>query len=67
MARNVLTIAGAGLAGVLLVKFLWMLLLPVFGMFVGLVAMVLKVAVVAAVIWFGYWLFRRLSERPAEG
>lgn len=67
MVRNILTLAGVGFAGLFLAKFLWVLLLPIFGMVIGLVALVLKVAFIAALIWFGFWLFRRMTDRPAEG
>lgn len=59
-------IAGAGFVGVVLYKLLWMLMLPLVGMFIGFLVLVFKIALIAGLIWFGYSLFRRLIDRPSE-
>jgi len=65
--KPVVSLAAAGFIGVLLTKLLMVLLLPLVGMFIGVVFLVLKVLLVVSLIWFGYWLFTRASERPSEG
>ena len=67
MLKPVVSLAAAGFIGVLLTKLLMVLLLPLVGMFIGVVFLVLKVLLVVSLIWFGYWLFTRASERPTEG
>jgi hypothetical protein len=67
MLKPVAMFAAAGFIGVLLTKLLMMLMLPLVGMFIGFVFLVLKVLLVVSLIWFGYWLFTRASERPSEG
>jgi hypothetical protein len=64
--KPVVSLAAAGFIGVLLTKLLMVLLLPLVGMFIGVVFLVLKVLLVVSLIWFGYWLFTRASERPSE-
>ena len=44
----------------------WKAVLPLVGMFIGFLFLVGKVLLIAALIWFGYQLFRKLTERPAE-
>ncbi len=36
-------------------------------MLLGLLVTVAKLGLIAALIWFGYQLYRRFTERPAEG
>jgi len=67
MLKPIATFAAAGFIGVLLTKLLMMLMLPLFGMFIGFAFLVLKVLLVVSLIWFGYWLFTRATERPSEG
>ena len=55
------TVAGlfvGGVAAVVAFKLITALVLPLVGIFFGLVALVIKLAVVAAVAWFVYSLVR---------
>ena len=52
----------AGVAGVLLLKLLTALLFPILGLFVGLLAMTVKFALIAAVIFFVYSMIKKRKE-----
>ena len=67
MLKPVAMFAAAGFIGVLLTKLLMILVLPLMGMFIGFVFLVLKILLVVSLIWLGYWLITRASERPSEG
>jgi amino acid permease len=64
--KPVVSLAAIGIVGVVLTKLLWLLLLPVFGMVIGFVALLLKIALIVALVWVGYKLFQKLTERPSE-
>ena len=66
MLKPIVKVAAVGFVGVLITKLLWLMLLPVFGMFIGFVVLSLKIALIAGLIWCGYLLFRKLTERPSE-
>jgi hypothetical protein len=66
MLKPIGMFAGAAFLGVVITKLLWMLMLPLVGMFIGFLALVLKFALIAALIWLGYSLFRKLTDRPSE-
>lgn len=66
MLRPIAAVAAAGFLGVLIYKLLWMLLLPVFAVVIGVVGLVLKIALIAGIVWLGIFLFRKLTERPSE-
>ena len=66
MLKPVATFAAAGIIGVLLTRLLMILVLPLMGMFLGFVFLVLKVLLVVSLIWLGYWLITRATERPSE-
>ncbi len=55
-----LTVTGA--AGIVLLKLLATVIFPLFGMFMGLLAMTVKLALVAAVIFFVYSMFKKRRE-----
>jgi hypothetical protein len=55
-----LTVTGA--AGIILLKLLATVIFPLFGMFMGLLAMTVKLALVAAVIFFVYSMFKKRRE-----
>jgi hypothetical protein len=59
------TVAVAGVAGVVLFKLLSALVFPLLGLFVGLLAMTVKLALIAAVIFFVYSMIKKRKE--AEG
>lgn len=52
----------AGVAGILLLKLLTALVFPVLGLFVGLLAMTVKFALIAAVIFFVYSMIKKRKE-----
>jgi len=60
--RTFATLTVAGVAGVVLLKLLTALLFPLLGLFVGLLAMAVKLALVAAVIFFIYSMIKKRKE-----
>jgi hypothetical protein len=55
----------AGVAGLILFKILAALVVPALALLLGLVALTVKVALVAAVGFFVYSMLRKRAERPA--
>lgn len=51
-----------GVAGILLFKLLATLVFPLFGLFLGLLAMTVKFALIAAVIFFVYSMLKKRRE-----
>lgn len=49
----------AGVAGIAMFKLLTVLIIPILGLFIGLMAMTVKLAVIAAVVFFLVSLFRK--------
>lgn len=66
MLKPIGLLAGAGFVGVVLYKLLWMLMLPLVGMFIGLVMWVLKIGLIVGLIWLGFSLFKKMTDRPSE-
>lgn len=60
--RTFAALTVAGVAGILLLKLLTALVFPVFGMLLGLLAMAVKLGLLAAVIWFIYSMIRKREE-----
>jgi len=58
-----LTVTGA--VGIVLFKLLATVIVPLLGMFLGLLAMTVKLALVAAVIFFVYSMFKKRKEADA--
>lgn len=56
------TITAAGIGGLLLVKLLGVLVFPILGLFIGLMMLTVKFAVVAAIVFFLYSLFRKRRD-----
>lgn len=54
-----------GVAGIVLLKLLTALFIPVLGLFFGLLAMTVKLALVAAVVFFVLSLLRKRKEERA--
>lgn len=54
-----------GVAGILLFKLLSALIFPILGMFVGLLFMTVKFALIAAVIFFVYSMLKKRREADA--
>ncbi|HEY2804861.1 MAG TPA: hypothetical protein VGI92_03295 [Gemmatimonadales bacterium] len=66
MLKPLATVAAAGFVGLIVTKLLWLLLLPVIGMFIGFLVLMLKIALVVGLVWFGFSLFRKWTDRPSE-
>lgn len=65
--RTFAKVAVAGVAGVTLLKLFTTVLIPVLGMMLGLVALTVKLAVLAAVVFFLWSLIRpRPDHQPDE-
>ena len=65
--RAFLTISIAGATGLVVLKLLAMIMFPLIAVIVGLFAMTVKFALIAAVVFFFFTLFRRFREkREAE-
>jgi hypothetical protein len=58
MLRPFLTLAALGVAGFVAWKLVWVMLLP---MFVGLLALAIKVALIALLVFVLFKLFRRAT------
>jgi predicted transporter len=66
MLKPVAQLAAVGIVGILAAKLLGMLMLPFLGILIGFVLWVGKLFLIAALIYFGYRLFRKMVERPSE-
>jgi hypothetical protein len=62
MLKSAGMLAATGLVGLIALKFLGLLLLPLLGMFLGFVMWALKIALIIGLIWFGYQLFQRWNR-----
>ncbi len=67
MIKPVATLAAAGIVGVVVAKFLWMLVLPIVGVVTGVLALIFKVVLIVFLIWLGYKILGKMTERPSEG
>lgn len=54
-----------GVAGILLLKLLATVIFPLFGLVIGLIAMTVKFALIAAVIFFVYSMIKKRREADA--
>ena len=59
------TLTVTGVAGVILFKLLAALIFPLLGLFLGLLGMTIKFALVAAVVFFVYSLVKKKKEADA--
>jgi hypothetical protein len=59
------TITVAGVAGVVLFKLIAALIFPLLGLVAGLLAMTVKIALIAAVIFFVYSMIKKRKEADA--
>jgi hypothetical protein len=64
--KSIAMVGAAGIVGLVLTKLLWMLMLPVLGMFIGFLVLVLKIALIVGLVWFGFSLFRKWTDKPSE-
>lgn len=62
MLRAVGMLAGGAVVGFLALKLLGVLLLPLLGLLFGVVMFVLKIALIAGLVYLAYRLFRRWGE-----
>ena len=62
MLKPIAKLAGVAVAGVALFKLISMLLLPLLGMFLGFLVWGVKIAIIFALIWWGYHLFKKWNE-----
>ena len=66
MLRPIVTLAALGVAGIVVWKLLWGLLLPIVAVALGLVFTVLKLALVAFLVYVAYRLFQKaMNHRQA--
>ena len=66
MLKPIVTLAAVGFVGAIITKLLLLLLIPVFGTLIGFVALAIKIALIVALVWLGFFVFRKLTERPSE-
>ncbi len=66
MVKSIAMVGAAGIVGLVITKLLWMLMLPLVGMFIGFMVLVLKIALIAGLVWLGYSFFRKMTDRPSE-
>ena len=64
--KPALSLAAVGIVGLIFAKLLGFLILPIVGMFLGFFFLVLKIALIVGLIWFGFTLFRKWTDRPSE-
>jgi hypothetical protein len=64
--KSIAMVGAAGIVGLVVTKLLWMLMLPILGMFIGFMMLVLKVALIVGLVWFGFSMFRKMTDRPSE-
>jgi hypothetical protein len=64
--KSVAAVGAFGIVGLIVTKLLWMLMLPILGMFIGFMVLVLKIALIGGLIWLGYSLFKKMVDKPSE-
>lgn len=62
MLKPMLAITTTGIVALLLWKALAILLLPLFGIALGLVITILKVTLLAAALLLSFWVYRRMNR-----
>ncbi|MBI1723825.1 MAG: hypothetical protein HYR48_07955 [Gemmatimonadetes bacterium] len=66
MLKPMATLAATGVVGLVLIKLVGLLLFPLLGVLIGFVVWALKLALIAALIWWGFHLFKRWNEKGSE-
>jgi hypothetical protein len=66
MLKPVATLAAVGIVGLVALKLLGFVFLPIVGMLLGFLFLALKIALIVALIWWGFSLFRKWTERGNE-
>jgi hypothetical protein len=67
MAKPVLQLAAVGFLGIALWKIISILLFPLLGAALGFFFIVLKVALIAGLIYFLFWMFNKKKSEPKDG
>ncbi|MEP7327185.1 MAG: hypothetical protein ABI836_14640 [Gemmatimonadota bacterium] len=62
MLKPVLGIAATGVVAVLAWKLMVIVLLPMLGLAIGIVALVIKVFFVLFALMIAYWIYRRMTK-----
>lgn len=65
MIKPLLGVAATGVAAVVIWKLMAIVLLPMIGLAIGLVALVIKVFVILIVLLIAYWLYRRMVRQDS--
>lgn len=65
MLKPLLGIAATGVVAVLAWNLMVLVLLPMLGLALGIVAVVIKVFFILFVVMIAYWLYRRVMRRDA--
>jgi hypothetical protein len=65
MLKPLLGIAATGVVAVLAWKLMALILLPMLGLAIGIVALVIKVFFILFVVMIAYWLYRRMMRRDS--
>ena len=60
--RTFAAVSFAGVTGLVLLKLLLEIMFPLFGMFIGILAMTMKFALIAAVGFFVYSMFKKRQQ-----
>ena len=60
--RTFAAVSFAGVTGLVLLKFLLGIMFPLFGMFIGILSMPMKFALIAAVGFFVYSMFKKRQK-----
>ena len=62
MLKPIAMLAATGVVGLVVLKLVGFLLFPLLGVLLGFVMWALKFALIAALIWWGFHLFKRWNE-----
>jgi hypothetical protein len=65
MLKPLLGVAATGVAAVVVWKVLAIVLLPMIGLAIGIVAVIIKVFVTLFLLLVAWWLYRRVSRRDS--
>ena len=67
MLKTLLGLAATGVVAVLAWNLMAIVVLPLIGLAIGIVAFVIKVLVILFVLMIAYWIYRRMSRDPLAG
>jgi hypothetical protein len=66
MLKPLAMAAATGVIALAAIKLLGFLFIPILGWLLGLLVWVIKAAVIAALLWWAFHLFRKWNERGSE-